>query len=106
MRNLDSIPVDRATYNRISAPQVNRVTKSTRAALSFLPKALLGPMRPVVKQIDGALAGLEKASSVCNAILDIFAPFVEENNPCFSTRNIRRLSDSLADEDRENFCLT
>ena len=104
MRNLDSIPVDRATYNRISAPQVNRITKSTRAALGLLPKALLGPIRPVVKQLDGALAGLEKASSVCNAILDIFAPFVEENNPCFSTHNIRTLSASLNEEERDNFC--
>ncbi|MEE2756435.1 MAG: AMP-binding protein [Myxococcota bacterium] len=103
MRNLDSIPVDRETYNRISAPQVNRITKSTRAALKMIPKAWLGPARPLVKQLDGALAGLEKASGVCNSILDLFAPFVEENNPCFSTRNIRTLSTRLPEGNAGEF---
>ena len=103
MRNMDSVCVDRETYNRMSAPTVNRLAKQAKGLLKALPSAWFGPVRPVVKQAERGLASLEKASRVCDAILNLFAPFVEENNPCFSTRNIRRLCDALGDSERHDF---
>ncbi len=100
-RNMDSVPVPRDTYKRISAPAVNRWTKQARKALKSLPT--MGPVRPMLKQVDGALNGLEKASNLCDTVLRVFAPFVEENNPCFSSRNIRALTEALPPEEREVF---
>ncbi len=102
-RNMDSVVVDRATYERISAPAVNAWTKGARKLLKAIPKGLLGPARPVVKQIDGALGGLEKASRVCDSILKLFAPFVLENNPCFGSVNTRALSETLVDDEQADF---
>jgi long-chain acyl-CoA synthetase len=103
MRNMDSVPVDRATYDRISAPMVNTVARRAKGWLKSIPSSLLGPARPVVRQLEQGLGGLEKASGVCDAILDLFAPFVEENNPCFSSKNLRSLSDDLVEDERADF---
>ncbi len=103
MKNMDSVPVDRATYDRISAPMVNTVAKRAKGWLRALPSSLVGPARPLVKQIEQGLGGLEKASGVCDAILQLFAPFVEENNPCFSSRNLRALSEKLVDDEVAEF---
>ncbi len=103
MRNMDSVLVDRPTFDRISAPAVENVAKAARGLLKAVPKALLGPARPLVKQLDGGLKGLEKASKISDTILTIFGPFVLENNPCFSSRNIRGLADEIVEEERGAF---
>ncbi len=102
-RNLESVVVDRATYQSISAPAVNRWSKGARKALKAIPVGLLGPARPLVKQLDGALGGLEKSSRVCDSILALFAPFVLDNNPCFGSVNTRALSATLVDEEQADF---
>ena len=103
LKNMDSRPVSVDTYKSVSAPAVYRVVKRARGFLKSLPKALLGPVAPVVKQVDRSLNGLEKASALCDAILTLFQPFIEENNPIFSSRNIRELSQHLVPEEREAF---
>ncbi len=103
MRNMDSVPVDRSTYNARSAPAVNRWAKSARKLLGSIPGSVLGPARPVVKQAERALGGLEKASKLCDTVLDVFAPFVEENNPCFSSANTRSLTHQILEEERSVF---
>ena len=103
LKNLDSRPVDLDTYKAVSAPAVNRVVKQARGWLKALPKAVLGPIRPIVKQVDRSLGGLEKASALCDAILTLFLPFIEANNPIFSSKNIRELSQRLVPDERAAF---
>ncbi len=103
MRNLDSVLVDRPTFDRISAPAVGTAAKAARSLLKAVPRALFGPARPLVKQLDGGLKGLEKAAKVSDTILTIFGPFVLENNPEFSSRNIRGLAEQLVEDERETF---
>jgi len=103
MRNMDSVPVGRDTYNALSAPAVNRWAKSARKLLKSVPTGVLGPARPIVQQAERALGGLEKGSKLCDTVLGVFAPFVEENNPCFSSRNTRSLSAQLVESERDVF---
>lgn len=103
MRNLDSVLVDRPTFDRISAPAVARTARTVRSLLGAMPKALFGPARPLVKQVEGGLRGLEKAAKVSDTILTIFGPFVLENNPEFSSRNIRELASALVPDEQETF---
>ena len=103
MRNLDSVLVDRPGFDRRSSPAVHTAAKGLRRALGALPKGLLGPARPVVKQLEGGLKGLEKAAKVSDTILTIFGPFVLENNPEFSSKNIRGLAEQLVDDEKDAF---
>ena len=101
LRNMDSVPVRRDTYDAISAPAVNRWAKSARKLLKSVPP--VGPVRALVKQADSTLGGLEKASKLCDTVLGVFAPFVEENNPVFSSRNTRSLTHQIVESERDVF---
>lgn len=103
MRNLDSVLVDRASFDRLSSPAVHKVAKAARSLLGSLPGGLLGPVRPLARQLDGGLAGLEKAAKISDTILTIFGPFVLDNNPQFSSHNIRELADRLVEDEKETF---
>ncbi len=102
-RNMDSVVVDYQTFQKASAPAVKKWAKAARGFLKSIPNAALGPARPVVRQVESGLKGLEKASNASEIILNLFAPFVLENNPCFSSKNIRELSTLLVEDEQEPF---
>lgn len=103
LRNMDTVAVDRATFDRISAPAANRFAKAARKLLGGIPGSVLGPAKPLVKQLDRGLSGLEKAGKVADTILTLFAPFILDNNPEFCSANIRELSTHLVPEERDVF---
>lgn len=103
LRNMDTIPVDPETYKKISAPAVIKFAKSARRFLKSVPAPLKSPVRPLFKQADKVFAGLEKAAGTCNMILDVFAPFILDNNPQFSTQNTRDAAAQLVDSEQEAF---
>ncbi|MCA9548209.1 MAG: SDR family oxidoreductase, partial [Myxococcales bacterium] len=103
LRNLDSVPMSREKYDRISAPAVGKAAKGLRKLLGGIPGPLLGPARPVVKQTQKALKGLEKGAAMADTILTLFAPFILHNNPIFSSANSRELGAMLVPEERETF---
>ncbi|MEE2785855.1 MAG: AMP-binding protein [Myxococcota bacterium] len=105
MRNLDSVAVDRKTYERLSAPQVGKFTKKARGLLNALPSAILGPAQPLVRQLDRGLGALNKATNLCDTIFTVFKPFIEDNNPVFSSRKIRALADRLDADEKAVFGL-
>ena len=103
LRNMDSVAMDRKKYERISAPAVEKGAKRAQKFLRSIPKPLLGPAKPMVKQAERALKGLEKGAKVSNTILTLFAPFIIDNNPEFSSANSRELGKMLVEDEREVF---
>lgn len=99
MRNLDTISMSEAEYQKRGSPMVRRFARNAQKML----RKVRGPLAPVARQASGALKGLEKAANVSDTILRLFAPFILENNPEFNTREWRALSDQLVDDEKPIF---
>jgi len=100
MRNLESLPVSRERFEQASAPRFNRWAAALRAGLERLPgRWVWTPLIRLAKR-------LERMSGMASLVMKHFLPFIEENNPIFSTANIRSLSDQLLEEERQAFAFT
>lgn len=99
LRNMDTISMSEAEYQRKGSPAVRRFAQR---AQKFL-KGVRGPLAPLARQARGAFKGLEKASNVSDTILKLFAPFILENNPEFHTENWQALSAQLVDDEQAVF---
>ncbi|MCB9548228.1 MAG: AMP-binding protein [Myxococcales bacterium] len=100
LRNMDTIAVTPDTYQRMGAPAIRSFAKSARKAIGGLRGS---PLAPVVKQADKALKGLEKSGEVTDTILSLFAPFILDNNPAFSSKHSRGLAAMMVPEERDTF---
>lgn len=100
LRNMDAICVDRATYQRQGAPAMKRWAGGLRRAIAPLSKS---PIGPVIKQAEKALKGMEKSSEVTDTILNLFAPFILDNNPEFSSLQSRLLAAQLVEDEKDVF---
>lgn len=100
LRNMDTVCVDPDTYQRQGSPAVKRWVGTARKLIGGLKGTPLGP---VVKQVDKTLKGVEKSSEVSDTILNLFGPFILDNNPLFSSLNARTLATQLVPEERATF---
>ena len=103
LKQLESLPVEYDEFKRFGAPAVNRFAKAAKALLKQLPPAVRMPVKPIVNQVEKGLGALEQASKLSGTIMEMFVPFIYDNNPIFSSRNIRALSDELVDSERDAF---
>lgn len=99
MRNLDSVPVSSAQYERMGAPAVKRVTRQLSGLLGSLPR----PARQLLKPVEQGVKALNKASNAADTIFSLFAPFILENNPVFRSDHALHATERLIDEERALF---
>ena len=102
LRQLERVPVSPKTFDTIGAPAIQRAASRMRGLLESVERST-GMLRPVVRQVEKGLKAVELTSKLTAGILEIFQPFITDNNPIFSTQNIRELTDRLSDEERAVF---
>ncbi len=103
-KSLEAVTVSPERFDRWGAPAINRFAKTAAKLLGGISAP--GPVRPVVRQLEKTAKGLEKASKTTAGIMELFQPFIEENNPVFSSRNVRDVTKVLVDEERAAFGYT
>ena len=103
LKQLESTPVDYESFKRFGAPAVNRFAKAARALLKQVPPAARLPVKPLLYQVEKGLGALEQASKLSGNIMEMFVPFILNNKPIFSSRNIRELSADLTEDERGAF---
>ncbi|MFN3200844.1 MAG: AMP-binding protein [Bradymonadia bacterium] len=102
LKVFDSVVVPTETFDRVGAPAIHKWAKRARGLLKQLPAK--GPVaRPIIKQLDKSLKGAEQAGKLSAGIMKLFKPFIEDNNPCFSTFNVRQASKYLPDDEKAVF---
>lgn len=87
----DAIPVSKERYNRMSAPAQRAIIRAIQAVASPLPLK----KAPLAKA-DRNLEKVEK-------LIELFEPFILQNEHDFSAENIERLSYALVPDEREQF---
>lgn len=87
----DAIPVSKERYNRMSAPAQRAIIKAIQTIAAPLPlkKAFLA-------KADRNLERVEK-------LIELFEPFILENEHDFVAENVEKLSFALVPEEREQF---
>jgi thioester reductase-like protein len=87
---MDAIPVSKARYNRMSAPAQKMIIQSIQKIMSPLP------MKKPLAKAERSLERVEK-------LIELFEPFILQNEHDFAADNVEKLSQALAPEERETF---
>jgi len=87
----DAIPVSKERYNRMSAPAQRAIIKSIQRAAATLPLR-----KTPLARADRNLEKVEK-------LIELFEPFILDNEHDFVAENIEKLSQALIREEQEAF---
>lgn len=91
LERLEAIPVSRERYQRLSVPvQIKAVRAINRVAA-----VMSGGKRP--------LARAERALRRTQDLIDLYEPFLLDNEPVFEAREVELLSAALPDDERATF---
>ena len=88
---MDAIPVSKARYNRMSAPAQKMIVRTIQTVMSPLPLS----NKPLAKA-ERNLARVEK-------LVQLFEPFILQNEHDFVADNVEKLTQALTPEEREVF---
>jgi len=87
---LDAIPVSKARYNRMSAPAQRMIIRTIQAVMSPLP-------------VKKPLAKTERNLERVEKLIELFEPFILQNEQDFVADNVEKLSAALVEEERQTF---
>ena len=87
---MDAIPVSKERYNRMSAPAQKMIIRSIQTVMSPLP------MRKPLAKAERSLERVEK-------LIELFEPFILQNEHDFVADNVEKLSQALSPEEKETF---
>ncbi len=85
---LDSIPVDPETFRTRSAPRIKNWTDSVSSWLDDVPTERLGALGSAIDGLKSGVNAANQAAASTEYIVDIFFPFIAENDYQFLSRNI------------------
>ena len=88
---MDAIPVSKTRYQRLSAPRYQAILSRIRKVLSPMPFKV------------HALVRAERAVTRVAKLVEIYEPFILENEHVFEARNVHLLSAALPADEREQF---
>src|SRR5215831_12769497 len=88
---MDAIPVSKTRYNRMSAPAQRAIVKSIQRIMAPLP----------LKKTP--LAKAERSLERVEKLVQLFEPFILQNEHDFVADNVEKLSHALVAEEREAF---
>jgi len=88
---MDAIPVSRTRYRNLSAPRYMAIIGRIRKWISPMPFKVR------------ALARAERAAARVAKLIEIYEPFILEDEHVFEAENIRALSAALPPDERETF---
>lgn len=91
LARLETVPVSRERYRRLSVPFQLRVVRAVNRACA----ALAGGRRP--------LGRVERTLRRVHDLIDLFEPFLLDNEPVFEADHVELLSAALPPEERETF---
>lgn len=91
MARMDAIPVSKGRYQRLSAPRHKAIIRRLRRALSKLPFKVR------------ALQRAERAVGRIAKLVELYEPFLLENEHVFEAENVRILSSALPENERDDF---
>ncbi|MFZ3340830.1 MAG: SDR family oxidoreductase, partial [Terriglobales bacterium] len=86
---LDAIPVSKERYNRMSAPAQKMIIRSIQTVSPL-------PLRKPLAKAERNLERVEK-------LVELFEPFILQNEHDFVADNVEKLSQALVPEERETF---
>jgi long-chain acyl-CoA synthetase len=87
---MDAISVSKARYNRMSAPAQKMIIQSIQKIMAPLP------MKKPLAKAERTLERVEK-------LIELFEPFILQNEHDFVADNVEKLSQALVAEERETF---
>jgi long-chain acyl-CoA synthetase len=91
LARMEAVPVSRERYGRLSVPAQLRVVRAAnRWARRFLPG------RP-------PLARAERLLQRVKELVDLYEPFLLDNEPVFEATNVEKLAAAVPPEERERF---
>jgi long-chain acyl-CoA synthetase len=88
---MDAIPVSKTRYNRMSAPAQRAIVKSIQRIVAPLP----------LKKMP--LAKAERNLERVEKLIELFEPFILQNEHDFVADNVEKLSHALVAEERDTF---
>jgi long-chain acyl-CoA synthetase len=88
---LDAIPVSKQRYRRMSVPAQKAIVKSIQRAMAPLPLKKV----PLVKA--------ERSLDRVGKLIELFEPFILQNEHDFAADNVEKLSHELVPEERATF---
>ena len=89
---MDAIPVSKERYNRMSAPAQKMIVKSIQRVMAPLPSAMKKPLAKTERNLER----VEK-------LVELFEPFILQNEHDFVADNVEKLSQALTPEEKEIF---
>jgi long-chain acyl-CoA synthetase len=94
-------PVTEEKYDALSLPVVNRVAKRAGTALGKMrPRWGAGRFTAVIDRVKKGFDEIERVTTEAAKNIELFRPFIFENQYIFRADNIRALRDRLTPEDQ------
>src|SRR5215831_941803 len=95
-------PVSEETYDRLSLPVLNRVAKRASKALGNMrPRWGAGRLTAVLDRVKRGFDEVERVTTEAVQNIELFRPFIFENQYIFRADNIRALRDRMPADDQE-----
>ncbi len=103
LKSLDSKAVDNQTFQRRSAPGINRAAGGLKKMLGKLPTKSMGGLGKALQGVEKQLGSVQKMTSVTEKIFQLFMPFIYDNAPIFRASNIKALEAQLHPGERSRY---
>jgi long-chain acyl-CoA synthetase len=99
LQAMDSVPVDRTTYERFGSSGIKRAAVAVQRWTNQLgkPHGIFGAL---VGQVRGATQQVVKAADTADTIMRLFMPFIHDNAFVFETESMTRLERRLPQQEK------
>lgn len=98
---MEAIPVSQETYEKISAPMLNRLAKRARQILEDAePEWAGGRFSHIISDLRKSVEEFERTTKETMEAFALFKPFMIDNEYQFRADNVRELMSSVVEEER------
>ena len=103
LKSTEGIPVSKETFDRQSAPTINRAAGGLKGLLGRLPTKSMGGVGKTIEGIRSGLTSVEKMTHTTEKIVELFMPFIYDNAPTFTAQNMVTIADCLPPGERHRY---
>ncbi|MBA2663821.1 MAG: AMP-binding protein [Bradymonadaceae bacterium] len=103
LKSLDGRGVEKATFDRRSAPAFTRALTGLSGLIDRMPTRSMGGVGKALDVVKKNAQAAESMTTAISKIFDLFMPFTHDNKLTFLARNIGELASGLNAAERERY---
>ena len=98
-----SVPVERDTFFKVSAPALRRAADGAKSLLDSVPTDSLGGLGSAIDAVKGGVEQARQTTRAAEKFFEMFIPFICDNAYVFESQHIEELTASMPDPERQRY---